>query len=265
MTPGATAIAVQTEALSKSFGTIAALASVNLRVPVGAVYLLAGNNGAGKSTLFRVLLDLVRPDRGSARVLQLAPQIDGARLRANIGYVPESPDWGYGWMNAGRLLAHHASYFRSWDARYAARLVATFDVPSNRPLVSMSKGQARRLHLVLALAHRPPLLILDEPLDGFDPHARDAALGVLAEHLDESPATVVMSTHHVGEFEGLADHVGFLQDGKLRLQITRDALHDQLRQADVETSPGWQAPRLLGFRMLAASFWPAAPPAPIMV
>ena len=103
----------------------------------------------------------------------------------------------------------------------------------------LSKGQARRVHLTMALAHRPPLLLLDEPTDGLDPFMRDETLGVLADHLAESPTTVVLSTHHVEEVEGLADHIGVLRNGELRAQMSRDDLNANLRRYRVEVPDGW--------------------------
>lgn len=233
------AFAIATCDVDKRFGDQVALDKLALQVPVGAVYLLVGPNGAGKSTTIKVLLDLVRPDRGTTEVLGLDPRTHGALLRANIGYVPERLDWGYGWMRVGRLLEHHAAYFPTWDATYAARLVELFDVKISRRMQELSKGQARRVHLVMALAHRPALLLLDEPIDGLDPFMRDETLGALAEHIDQSPTTVLLSTHHVEEVERLADHVGVLRDGQLRAQMSLDVLRGGLRQYRVEVPEQW--------------------------
>jgi ABC-2 type transport system ATP-binding protein len=98
------------------------------------------------------------------------------------------------------------------------------------------------VHLVTALAHRPALLLLDEPFDGFDPFIRDETLGVLAEHLSETPTTVLLSTHHVEELERLADHVGVLRRGTLRAQLSADDLRARLRQYRLELPDGWQPP-----------------------
>lgn len=233
-------LAVATRALTKRYGAQTALRDVSLQVPTGAVYLLVGPNGAGKSTTLKVLLDLTRADAGSAQIFGLDVRREAPLVRANIGYVPERPDWGYGWMRVGRLLEHHSRYFPTWDAAYATRLVQLFQVKPERRMGVLSKGQARRVHLIMALAHRPPLLLLDEPTDGLDPLMRDETLGVLADHLAETPTTVLLSTHHVEEVERLADHIGVLREGELRAQVSIDVLRRDLRRYRVEVPSGWQ-------------------------
>ncbi|HVA57269.1 MAG: ABC transporter ATP-binding protein [Gemmatimonadaceae bacterium] len=233
-------MAVATHGLTKRFGRLTALDALDLQVPEGAVYLLIGPNGAGKSTTLRVLLDLVRADAGSASVFGLDVGTDGPRIRANVGYVPEHHDWGYAWMRAGQLLRHHAEYFPAWDEAYALRLAALFEVDLARKVGELSKGQSRRVHLVMALAHRPPLLLLDEPIDGLDPIMRDETLGVLADHLSDSPTTVLISTHHVDEIDSLVDHVGAMRAGELRAQLSLADLHAGLRRYRAGVPDGWR-------------------------
>lgn len=231
--------AVVTRGLTKRYGTETALLDLALEVPLGAVYLLVGPNGAGKSTAVRTLLDLVRADAGSAEVLGMDVRAHAPRVRANVGYVPDRAEWGYAWMRVGRLLAHHAAYFPTWDDAYARRLSQAFDLRLDRRLGDLSKGQARRVHLVLALAHRPPLLLLDEPTDGLDPIVRDELLGILADHLTGTPTTVLLSTHHVSEVESLADHIGALRDGVLRAQLPTSELRRGLLRYRAEVPDGW--------------------------
>jgi ABC-2 type transport system ATP-binding protein len=240
-------LAVATQGLVKRFGRETALDHVNLQVPEGAVYVLVGPNGAGKSTTFKVLMDLVRASGGSARVFGLDPRAHGPGVRAQIGYVPERHDWGYGWMRVGRMLEHHATFYPSWDREYALRLARVFDLRLDRKLGTLSKGQGRRVHLTMALAHRPRLLVLDEPTDGLDPVMLDETLGFLAEHIAETPTTVLISTHQVNDVDRLADHVGAMRDGRLVLQVARDTLHRMLRRYRAEVPDGWTgAPGLNG-------------------
>jgi ABC-2 type transport system ATP-binding protein len=232
-------LAIATHELSKQYRSLQAVSKLALQVPEGAVYLLVGPNGAGKSTTIKILLDLVRPSSGSAKVLGLDPQQNAAAVRANVGYVPEQLDWGYAWMRTGRLLEHHANYFPSWDREYASRLFRAFDLKLDQKLGTLSKGQGRRVHLAMALAHRPPLLVLDEPTDGLDPVMRDETIGVLIEHLSDSPTTVLLCTHHVSEFEQFADHIGVLKSGELRAQLTLTELRGGLRRYRADIPPGW--------------------------
>ena len=238
--------AIRTAGLRKRYGRTHALRGVDLTVPEGAVYVLIGPNGAGKSTALRVVLDLVRADDGSVDALGLDPRRDGALLRAQVGYVPEAQKWEHTWMKVAQLLAHHARYYATWDREYAARLARRLELPLDRPYGKLSKGQARRVQIVMALAHRPALLILDEPTDGLDPLAREATLSVLAEHLADHPATLLVSTHLVHETERLADHVGVLRDGELKAQLPVAELQRMLRRYRAEVPDGWAGAELNG-------------------
>ena len=234
--------AVTTHGLSMRYGKQIALDAVDLRVPEGAVYVLIGGNGAGKSTAMKVLLNLERPDAGRAEVFGLDSGSRGPEVRAQVGYVPESHEHAYSWLTCGRLIRHVAVNYPAWDHAYAAYLVEFFGISPERKVGTLSKGESRRLQFVLALAHRPPLLLLDEPTDGLDPLVRNRALAQLAEHLADTPTTVVIATHHINEVESLADHVGVLRDGRLAAQMTRDELRRTVLRYRVEVPEGWEAP-----------------------
>jgi ABC-2 type transport system ATP-binding protein len=186
-----------------------------------------------------MLLDLVRPDAGTATLFGLDSVADGPKVRANIGYVPETHEWGYPAMTVGQLLAHHATYFTAWDHAYAQRLVGLFEIDTTRKLAQLSKGQSRRVHLTMAMAHRPALLLLDEPIDGLDPIMRDETLGAMAEHLSETPTTMVISTHHVSEVEGMADYIGAMRSGELKTQLPLAQLQKHLLRYRADVPDGW--------------------------
>ncbi len=234
--------AIRTEGLIKDYKRTRALAGLNLTVPEGAVYLLVGPNGSGKTTTMKILLDLVRSDGGEAEVFGLSPIDDGARVRAQIGYVPEGGIPGYEWMKVGHLIRHHAAYYPSWDEDYAESLIRRLEIDERAKFKTLSKGEARRVQLLLALAHRPPLLLLDEPMDGLDPLVRDRVIEQIVDHIAENPTTVLASTHHIQEMEKLADHMGVLHDGRLLAQSTQDDLHRSLRRYQLEVPEGWTAP-----------------------
>jgi ABC-2 type transport system ATP-binding protein len=243
--PDPQGLAVRTEGLVKRFGRETALAGVDLSVPEGAVYLLAGTNGAGKSTLLRTLLNIERPDRGNATILGLDSVANGPGVRARAGYVPETGEGIYSWMRAGRFLAHHAGYQTRWDEQYAQHLIRLLDVRLESRLGSLSKGQARRVQIVAALAHRPPVLLLDELTDGLDPLAREEVLGLLAAHLADTGATAILSTHLVAEVETLVDRVGVLRCGRLVSQAPAERLLARMQRYELDAPEGWTAPDAL--------------------
>ncbi len=232
-------MAVRTEALTKQFGRNEALRGVDLSVPDGAVYVLVGQNGVGKTTTLRVLLDLVVADSGSAEVMGFDTSRDGAQVRAHVGYVPERDESGYGWLRVGALMKYHAAYYPQWDAGYATELSRTFDLRPDVKFGQLSKGQQRRVQLVMALAHHPPVLVLDEPTDGLDPVMRDQSLSALAEHLARFPTTVLISTHLVHEAERLGDHLGVMRAGRIERQCSRETLHRCLRKYHIQVPDGW--------------------------
>jgi ABC-2 type transport system ATP-binding protein len=246
-------LAVATHGLTLRYGRTTALSDVNLRVPEGAVYVLVGTNGAGKSSALRVLLNLERPDQGRAEVFGFDTAQRGPEVRAQVGYIPESHTHDYGWMTCRRLVKHVASFYPTWDHAYAATLIDAYAVPLGQKVSTLSKGESRRLQFVLALAHRPALLLLDEPTDGLDPLVRSRTLAQLAEHLADTPTTVVITTHHIGEIETLADHIGVLRDGRLVAQMSGDEIRRTVRRYRLEVPEAWQPPPQLGVAGLRRS------------
>lgn len=233
-------MAVTTQSLVKRFGGAIALAGVDLAVPEGSVYVLVGRNGVGKTTTINVLLDLVVADSGTAEVFGLDTHTDGARVRAHVGYVPERHDVLYHWMRVGTLMRYHAAYYPAWDAAYADELSRLFGIRADAKFGKLSKGQKRGVQLVLALAHRPPLLVMDEPTDGLDPVMRDEALSAIAAHMARFPTTILVSTHQVHEIERLGDHLGLARGGRIAAQFSRDALRRYLRNYHIGVSDGWE-------------------------
>lgn len=233
--------AVTTYGISKRYGHEVALDGVDLHVPEGAVYALVGANGAGKTTTLKVLMNLERTDAGTAEIHGFDSVRHGPEARAQVGYVPERPSHAYSWMTCHSLFKHVAAYYPRWDHAYVERLSDAFGLRLHRKVATLSKGESRRLQIVLALAHRPPVLLLDEPMDGLDPVVRSRTLSLLTEHLADTPTTILISTHQVHEIESLAEHVGVLRDGRLVAQMSRDKLQRTVGRYRVEVPVGWQA------------------------
>ena len=234
--------AVRTMALTKRYGKHVALDNIDFTVPEHSFYVLVGPNGAGKTTLFKLLLELIRPTSGAINVLGFELPRDAAQIRAHSGYVPEKSEDLYTFMDVSRAFGFHRQYFPAWDNEYAAQLMKKLSVKDAK-LQRLSKGEIRRAQLVMALAHRPPLLLLDEPSDGLDPLGREILYGILAEHVANNPTTVIVSTHLVFELERLADHLAVLSEGRLLTQIPTDELRSQLKRYVVAASGEFVAPR----------------------
>lgn len=243
-------LVIETRDLHKRYGSRTALGSVSLQVPAGAVYLLVGPNGAGKSTIMKTLMGLVRQDSGNATVLGLDAVREGPTVRANIGYLSDDTAWGYGWMNIKTLFEYHARYYSRWDAAYMRQLTDFFQFRPDARLASLSKGEQRRVQIATALAHRPPVLLLDEPTDGLDPAMRDETFAMLVDHLSETPTTVLLSTHHVEEAERLADYVGVISNGNLCAQVSYETLQRELLQYRFQTPDRWQGAPALDDRIV---------------
>jgi len=235
-------LAVETAGLVKRYGSTTALNGVDLRVPEQAVYVLVGPNGAGKSTLLRSLMNVVRTDGGTIVVSGLDARAQGPEVRARIGYVPETHELSHPWMRVGRLFEHFARYYRTWDDAYATHIARVLSIRLDAKCGAMSKGERRRVQLVLALAHRPALLLLDEPGDGLDHVGRERVLELLSGHISDSPTTVLVSTHRIYEVERLVDHVGVLSSGVLVEQTTRDELQRRVRRYRADVPEGWAPP-----------------------
>jgi ABC-2 type transport system ATP-binding protein len=234
--------AIEMRDVSKRVANREILRSLDMTVPLGAVYVLIGPNGSGKTTTLRLMQGLIRADGGTSRVMGLDPIRNGPLLRAQVGYLAERHEWGYSWLTIASLLAEAKSYYPRWDDDYAAQLTDRLGVDPSRRYSECSKGEARRAQTILALAHRPPVLLLDEPTDGLDPLARAAFLSILAEHVAATEASVLVSTHLVSEFEGIADHVGIMSAGHLTVETSVDQLRSQLRRYRAVIPTGWIAP-----------------------
>lgn len=207
---------ISVSGLSRRFGSKIALDGVSLELSRGAVYGLVGANGAGKTTLIRHLLGLLRAETGAVRVLGLDPVQEPVAVLSRIGYLSEENDLP-GWMTVDELLRYTRAFYPTWDDAYAAELQESFALDPGTRIRNLSKGEKARAGLLVALAHRPELLILDEPSSGLDPIARRDILGAVLRTIAHEGRTVLFSSHLLDEVEEVADHVTMISRGRIVL------------------------------------------------
>ena len=208
--------------LTRRFGSTAALASVNLSVPRGTVYGLVGANGAGKTTLIKHVLGLLRAESGSVRVFGHDPVADPVAVLSRIGYLSEENDLP-GWMRIDELIRYSRAFYPAWDDAYAEELRKAFALDVAAKIKTLSKGQKARVGLLIALAYRPELLVLDEPSSGLDPIVRRDILGAVIRTIADEGRTVLFSSHLLDEVEQVADYVTMIKEGRIVLSAP---LHD---------------------------------------
>jgi ABC-2 type transport system ATP-binding protein len=215
-------------ALTRRFGATTALASVNLSLVRGTVYGLVGANGAGKTTLIKHILGLLRAESGSVRVFGLDPVADPVGVLSRIGYLSEENDLP-GWMRVEELIRYQRAFFPRWDDAYAEELRQTFALDPTAKIKTLSKGQKARAGLLIALAHRPELLVLDEPSSGLDPIVRRDILGAVIRTIADEGRTVLFSSHLLEEVEQVADHVTMISEGRIVLSAPLSEIKESHR------------------------------------
>jgi ABC-2 type transport system ATP-binding protein len=206
--------AIVVDRLRQRYGKHNVLDDVSLEIPNGQTFALLGRNGAGKTTLIRTLLGLLRPTGGSVEVLGLNPTAQSLEIRGRVGYLAEDQSM-YGWMTANEMARFLRPFFPTWDAHLANDLFDRFGVPRRVRIKHLSKGHNVRLGLALALAHRPELVILDDPAIGLDPITRKQFNRDVIEHLQAEGRTVFYSSHLLYEVEAVADAVAILDHGRI--------------------------------------------------
>jgi ABC-2 type transport system ATP-binding protein len=220
---------IEMRGVCKSFGRKPVLQGLDLNVPSGQTFAFLGRNGAGKTTTIRMLLGLLKPDAGDVRVLGLNPITEPLEIRRRVGYVAEDQAM-FGWMRVGQLLSFIAPFYPTWDNAWAKQLSDRFELPLKTRVRHLSKGQGVRVALLLALAHRPELVILDDPTLGLDPIMRKEFLRDLVTHLQGERVSVFFSSHLLYEIEPVADSVVILDHGRVLRQAQTEDLRAQVKR-----------------------------------
>jgi ABC-2 type transport system ATP-binding protein len=224
--------AIQTHSLSRRYGRTEAVHDLTLTVPTGSVFALLGPNGAGKTTTIKVLMNLLAPTSGEARILGTDSRKLRERDRAQIGYVSENQQLPL-WMTVRQLLDYCRPFYPTWDRDLEKTLLAKFALPPERKLKHLSRGMLMKASLLSSLAYRPKLLVLDEPFSGLDPLVRDEFIHGVLEVSATGDWTVFVSSHDIAEIEQLADHVAILDAGRLKLSEPTETLQSRFRRIEV--------------------------------
>jgi len=245
-TPSASEPVISLTGLTRRFRTKVALDNVSLDVTRGQVFGLVGANGAGKTTLIKHLLGLYAPAQGSVRVFGLDPIAEPASVLGRIGFLSEDRDLPP-WMRVEELVRYTAAFYPKWDPAYAAHLQEEFQLDSRARIRHLSRGELAKAGLLLALAHRPELLVLDEPSSGLDPLVRREVLEAIVRTVADEGRTVFFSSHLLDEIERVSDQIAMMAHGRI---VLRGGLADLLEAHHRLTlrfdQPVTQPPRLAG-------------------
>ena len=228
---------IRTVQLSKCFGKTLALDRVNLTLTNESVYALLGANGAGKSTTLQILLNLLQPTSGYAEVLGNESRQLSAEDFTRIGYVAEGQDLP-DWMTVGRLMQYLKPFYPQWNDVLAGNLLRDFSLPLDRKLGHLSRGMRMKVALTAALAYRPRLLVMDEPLSALDSLTRDELIEVLLANMQGT--SILICSHDLAEVETFASHIGYLENGRLQFSESASCLTERFRE--VEVTLGAKAP-----------------------
>ena len=247
-------IIIETADLRKTYDGVEALTGLSLRVPRGSICGLLGRNGAGKTTTIKVLLGMVRPTAGQARVFGLAA--DGretsVEIRRRAAFVSEEKDL-YDAMTVEQIVRFTSRFYPHWRSDLEQEYLRKFELPAARTIKQLSRGMRTKLALLLALCSGAELLILDEPTSGLDPAVTEEMLQVLVSHVAREELTVFLSSHQIADVDQIADRIVIIDRGRalvdgalddirasyLRVQLVFDGAAPELR---------FNAPGIVGTR-----------------
>jgi ABC-2 type transport system ATP-binding protein len=222
--------------LEKDFGHFK-LGPLEMNVPTGAIYGLVGPNGAGKTTTIDLIMGMGAADAGAIEVFGMDHLRDECAVKQRIGYV--SPDLIFNaWGKVKRLIGFVRSFYPAWDDAYCTDLLERLDIGWNDKIGTLSFGARTKLGLVIALSHRPALLLLDEPLVGLDAVSKQEVFTELLDAVKDENRTVLISSHNLTDLERFADHIGLIDHGNLLLEGPTSEIINRFRVADCISADG---------------------------
>src|SRR5205814_3909953 len=230
--------------LSRRFKSKLALDAVNLNVERGQVFGLVGANGAGKTTLIKHILGLLKAESGSVRVFGLDPVAEPVAVLSRVGFLSEDRDLP-GWMRVDELIRYTRAFHAKWDAAYAEQLRQQFQLDPTARIKQLSRGELAKAGLLVALAHRPELLLLDEPSSGLDPVVRREMLEAIVRTVADEGRTVFFSSHLLDEIERVSDRVAMMVSGNVVLSGPLDAVKQSHHRLTLRSGTAPARPRAL--------------------
>jgi ABC-2 type transport system ATP-binding protein len=246
-------VIVEVRDLWKRYGRFDALRGLTFAIPEGSAFALVGPNGAGKTTTIKTLVNLLRPSRGTARILDVDSRAISPRELGHIGYVSENQELPGG-LTVEQYMDYLRPFYPRWDRTLEQSLRRDLQLPAARKIRDLSHGMRIKMALACALSFRPRLLILDEPFAGLDPLVRDELIEGLLRRAGE--LTILISSHELSEIEGLATDIGFLHGGRMLFQEPMSRLTERCREiyvtldstarVPVPLPAHWLQPRAVG-------------------
>ncbi len=239
--------AIETAGLKKNYGGVEAVRGLDLQVPAGSIFGFLGRNGAGKTTTIKVLLGMVHPTSGQARVfgLDAASPSASVEIRRRTGFVGEDKDLD-GYMTVEQMVHFTAGFFPRWRPDLQQRYLGAFELPLDRKVKALSRGMRTKLALLLALCRGADLLVLDEPTSGLDPAAAEEVLQALVAHVAREEMTVFFSSHQLTEVDQIADRVAIIDAGRNVVSGALDDLRERYRRVQLVfdgAAPAWRSGR----------------------
>ncbi len=212
--------------LVKSYGSVTALKGISLQLESGRIVGLLGPNGSGKTTLIKLANRLLQPTSGELRIVGENP---GVVTKAAIAYLPDK-DFLPEWMKTDALLHFYGDFFPDFDLQRAREMLRSLNIPDNQPLKKMSKGTREKVQLIMTMSRRAKVYLLDEPIAGVDPAARDYILRTIIQNYDPE-ALVLISTHLIADVESVLNEAVFLKKGEVVLHKSTDDIREETGQS----------------------------------